>query len=508
VPTTTIAKVPADYFEPPVTPARRRRRRRRRIAAVITTVVLVAAVGAAAVQYADHLCRGFALPDTRLTQVDDECVGWTIERPYRFTDELATVTTLIAEQNVSARKRAEDQRRGYVRIAVLMPLTASATSAMTLDTIRRGLEGVYVAQVRANNAVAGTASPYVQLVLMNEGRDQTHWPELIPVLRELKTGDHPVVSVVGLGVSIPPTQAVAVELSGLDLPAVGGVLTATDLEAPRLFEVSPSNKQYVNALVDYRRLHPRLKEALLVYDTNDDNYVRTLRDAFRQQFKLFIKNRQKGFIGSLGTTDAKAAVFDAIKTYVCASKVDMLLYAGRDRDLPTLIGQLAARSECYRRPPVDRLVILTGSTGLNLDKSIEREMVDSQITLIDASSSDPIAWQAGADAPAGFKSFRTEFLKYFPATDLLDGYALGHHDAVALVTEAIRNFAEQSPGSVVAGKDVHNQIINLNEADHPFQAASGDLIFDDEPGRWPHGKKIALIEVPAGNPPLPSFTTP
>ena len=505
---TTIAKVPADYFEPPVTAARRRLRRRHLVAAVTTAVVLVAAVGVAAVQYADHLCRGFARPDTRLTQVDGECVGWTIEQAYPFTGQLAPVTTRIAEQNVSARKRAEAEKRGYVRIAVLMPMTAGPASAMTMEHIRRGLEGVYVAQVRANSGVAGTASPYVQLVLMNEGRDQSHWPDLIPVLRELKTGDHPVVSVVGLGVSIPPTQAVAAELSGIDLPAVGGVLTATDLNAPRLFEVSPSNEQYVNALADYRRRHPQLKEALLVYDTNDDNYVRTLRVAFQEQFKPFIKGRQKGFIGSLGTTDAQAAVFDAIKNTVCASKVDMVLYAGRDRDLPTLIDQLAARSECYRRPPVDALDILTGSTGLNLDKTVEQKMVDGRITLIDASSSDPVTWQTGVDAPAGFKGFHAEFIKAFPATDLLDGYALGHHDAVALVVEAIRNFAEQSPGSVVAGKDVHNQIINLNEADHPFQAAGGDLIFDDEIGRWPHGKKIALIQLPAGRPPLPSFTTP
>jgi hypothetical protein len=79
---------------------------------------------------------------------------------------------------------------------------------------------------------------------------------------------------------------------------------------------------------------------------------------------------------------------------------------------------------------------------------------------------------------------------------------------VALVVEAIRNFAEQSPGSLVSGKDLHNQIINLNEADHPFQAAGGDLTFDNRIGRWPHGKKIALIQVPAGRSPLPSFTTP
>ena len=505
---TTIAKVPADYFEPPVTPRRRRRRRRRRVAALVAVLVLASAVGFAVWQYADHLCRGFALPDTRLTRVDGECIGWTIEEAYSFAPDLTQVTTRIAEQNVSARQRAETEHRGYVRIAVLMPMTAGTASAMTIDTIRRGLEGVYVAQQRANTSVGGTASPYLQLVMMNEGRDQTHWTDLMPALQELKTGDHPVVAVVGLGVSIPPTQALATELSRLDLPAVGGVLTATDLNAPRLFEVSPSNDQYVTALADYRRLQPGLKSALLVYDTNDDNYVRTLRVAFEKQFAPFIKGRIKGFIGSLGTHDAQAAVFDAIKNTVCASKVDMVLYAGRDRDLPTLIAQLAARAECYRRPPVDPLVVLTGSTGLNLDKTVEQTMRDGRITLIDASSSDPVTWQRGIDAPAGFNGFHAAFVKDFPAAELLDGYALGHHDAVALVVEAIRNFAEQSPGTVVSGKDVSNQIINLNEADHPFQAAGGDLTFDNKAGRWPHGKKIALIQVPAAKTSLPSFTTP
>lgn len=505
---TTIAKVPADYFEPPVTTGRLRRRRQRRVVALVAAVVLVSAAGLAVRHYADHLCRGFRLPDTRLTQVDGECVGWTLEEAYPFSPQLADVTTRIAAENVSARKRAEAEKRGYVRIAVLMPMTAGPAAAMTIDTIRRGLQGVFVAQVRANTGVSGTASPYVQLVLMNEGRDQTHWPQLMPALQELKAGDHPVVAVVGLGVSIPPTQDVANRLSALDLPAVGGVLTATDLNAPRLFEVSPSNEQYVTALADYRKTRPELTSALLVYDTNDDNYVRTLREAFQRQFEPYINGRLKGFIGSLGTRDAQAAVFDAIKNTVCASKVDMILYAGRDRDLPTLIDQLAARAECYRKPPVDPLVILTGSTGLNLDTTVEQKMRAGRITLIDASSSDPVSWTAGVDAPAGFKGFHTEFTKVFPAAELLDGYALGHHDAVALVVEAIRNFAEQSPGTVIGGKDVHNQIINLNEAEHPFQAAGGDLTFDNRPGRWPHGKKIALIQVPAGKSPLPSFTTP
>jgi hypothetical protein len=343
---------------------------------------------------------------------------------------------------------------------------------------------------------------------MNEGRDQTHWRELLPALRELKADEHPVVAVVGLGVSIPATQDAARALSALDLPAVGGVLTATDLDAPRLFEVSPSNAQYVTALAGYRSQRPELDSALLVYDTNDDNYVRTLREAFEQQFRPYINGRLKGFIGSLGTRDAQAAVFDAIKNTVCAAKVDMVLYAGRDRDLPTLIGQLAERAQCYQRPPVDPLVILTGSTGLNITKDTERLMAEHRITLIDAASSDPLAWRTAADAPAGFKDFHTAFTERFPAGELTDGYALGHHDAVALVTEALRNFAAQSPGTVISGKDVHNQIINLNEQDHPFPAAGGDLTFDNRPGRWPHGKRIALLQVPPGKKPLPSFTTP
>jgi ABC-type branched-subunit amino acid transport system substrate-binding protein len=297
-----------------------------------------------------------------------------------------------------------------------------------------------------------------------------------------------------------------VELNHIGIPAIGAALTATTLSSPGLFQVSPSNDQSVTALASYLRTRPDVETAVLAYDTNDDDYVRSLRTAFRTILEEpYVHGRIKGFIGSLGSHDATPAVFDDVKQNVCLTRADAVFYAGRDRDLPHLIDQLAHRGECGHDKP---LVILTGSTGLNLDQGVESTMGNARITLISASSSDYNAWHANVDAPAGFDLFHQAFTRELPDDDLKDGYAIGHHDAVTVAVWAIRRFALQAAGRLPSGTDVLGQIINLNEVTHAVPAAGGTLTFDDASGGWPHGKKISITQLPDGQVRLPSFTTP
>ncbi len=493
--TSTIARIPEDFFEPPDTAGTRRRRLRRRIALVSLAVVLVAAGGVASYQFVRHSCRGLTWPDVNLSKVDGECIGWTIENAFAFDPAIADVTERIASANRDVRQAADERGANFVRVAVLMPMTAATSSSMTTPTIRHALQGVAVAQRRANlSADFGTPNPLIQLVLMNEGRDQTHWTEMTRELKALKDGPHPVVAAVGLGVSIPATRDAAIELHNLGIPAIGGVLTATNLSTPGLFQVAPSNADYVTALHDYLKTRPELKTAILAFDNNNDYYVRTLREAFeRTELEPYTGGRVKSFIGSLGVRDATPAVFDDVKQYVCINNADMVFYAGRDRDLSALVDQLALRRQCGHNKPV---VILTGSTGLNLADGVDQVMTDHQITLIDASSSDAVKWQQGRDAPAGYEAFHRAFIAQFAETELADGYAIGHHDAVATAAWAIRRFSQQAAGRVPTGLDVLGQITNLNDATHAVPAAGGTLTFDDRSGGWPHGKVVVILQLP------------
>jgi hypothetical protein len=308
-------------------------------------------------------------------------------------------------------------------------------------------------------------------------------------------------------VSIPATKEVAKALSTLGIPAIGGVLTATDLSTPGLFQVSPSNEDYVTALQSYLSGRPELKTAVLAYDTTNDNYVASLRTAFeRPDLVSYINGRVKGFDGSLGARKATSAVFDGVKENVCLSNADMVFYAGRDRDLSPLVAQLANRQQCDHHKPV---VILTGSTGLNLlDDTAKQAMTKTQITLIDASSSDPVGWLRSPNAPAGYEPFHRVFVRDFAEQELGDGYAIGHHDALATVAWAVRRFARQAANRIPSGQNLLTQIANLNDRPLAVPAAGGTLTFDGSGKGWPHGKVVALIQVPGDNASLASVTTP
>src|SRR5262249_50632299 len=213
-----------------------------------------------------HSCRGFGWPDSALSRTDGECIGWTDEEAFTFgMSGLKDVTDKIAVENRDVRSRGAgtNGQAGvpYVRIAVFMPLTSrNLTSAFTEPLILHSLEGVYTAQRRANHGDEIVAkAPLIQLVLVNIGHAQAHWREMADELATPLRGDPPLVAAVGLGVSIALTQRAATALDAHQIPAIGAVLTATSLKAPRLFKVSPSNQQYVEALQQFVAAEPTLR---------------------------------------------------------------------------------------------------------------------------------------------------------------------------------------------------------------------------------------------------------
>ncbi|MFI5496512.1 ABC transporter substrate-binding protein [Actinoplanes sp. NPDC051859] len=470
-----------------------------------------------------------------VTSTGPECVGWTVEQDYSFGSADPAITGIISrivEENVRVRDQSSvPGGKPYVRIAVFMPMTSAAGSALADTEILQSLRGAYAAQRQANDGKAselGDPTPLFQLVLANEGSDQSAWEPVADQLGTLKGGPHPLVAVTGMSISVPQTRLAAERFSALRIPAIGAVITADDMVAPWLFKVSPPNQQYTAALAAALNRQPTTRDGYLVWDRNaGDNYVQKLRTNFIATFgeRYGLNDHNLGFNGSKPPVPGTPQLFSDIVRNICAVDPDIVFFSGRDRDLPAFVDALGTRGQCQRK--VRPLVIATGATGL----TIARDKLDAaRVGVLDASSTDPVGWRAsGPGTPKHYAAFARLFTAPEPAglgfteADLASGYAVMHRDAVvAAVWAARRDAAAKAQRNAAAGaapavsetptaEDVRNALFGA-ESDR-IPAASGALYFQEQPGNdlWPVGKPVPVIRIGAAAqdwPPGPSWTTP
>ncbi|GAB7106790.1 hypothetical protein JCM4814A_51040 [Streptomyces phaeofaciens JCM 4814] len=448
-----------------------------------------------------------------LTRTGSECVGVAdpVVPAGTFGPELSGIVGKIAQENRRvAEESARDKRKPFVKVALVMPYSANDSSPMAWQAIRESLDGAYTAQCRANGC-PGLKSrkatglpggvPGVQLLLANEGSEQQHWKAVADRLATMTTGSHPVVAAAGLGVSLPETQRLADRLSALKIPAVGGPLTATSLESPYLFKTSPSNLEHISAVRKHLEgTNGGEQRGFLVYDTNDDLYVQTLRDAFDQEFKDAIGKRRTGYVGSTKDHVVPKLFGQAVQN-ICYSKSELVFYAGRDNDFPDFVKALADRGLCSQAAgdlrPITVVTCWSGRSAFSGNPARVTDLVRDRITVVDVSVLSPETWKKGTDNPPGFDSFRSGFEELgFTDKELGDGYAIMNHDAVLTVAWAAESFANQSGGAVPGPQDMYNQIINLH-ASNWVAAASGNLEFFDPrypPHGWAGGARLTISE--------------
>jgi hypothetical protein len=508
--------------------AERRRRRRWIVTGVVLTLLLVGGgiwIFRPGSPAAEQRCAGLDATsgaDFVLFQASDgkQCVGWTIGRDYAFgsTDSaMAAMFSKITTEN----KRVADQGevaggKPYVRVGVLSPMLATPTSAMTAQTILHVLQGAYDAQMEANQPSAvsslGDPTPLFQLVLANDGLDEGDYGSVIAHLGALRGGAHPLVAMTGMGISIPDTPKAATDLDQLGIPSIGAVLTSDDMVSPELFKVSPSNRQYAQALKAYLDREPSIKSGFLVYDRNPDNYVQSLRAAFTDTFgdEYDLVDRSAGFNGSLPPTRGTSDLFSqVVDDDVCSLRPNVIFYAGRDRDLQGLLDALSNRGHCEAKMP---LIIATGTTGLAISTG---GLDQAKIGVLDASAVDPAGWATGEPGtPANYAPFRLRFVGKggdglgFREKDLADGYAIMEHDAVIAGVWAARRDTNSKVGANGDGSgtvipemptacDVRNNLFSI--ASHSIPGVSGKFHFDEQPlnGLWPINKPVPVIRIGA-----------
>jgi hypothetical protein len=480
---------------PQDSPIRTRRRQRRYIALAIVLLLAAGLLTWGGLWIAPHTCRWL---DFNLTKQDGQCIGRS-NGDYAFSAGTAAITQQIATENTWVRTQWQTSdtasRKPYASVAVLMPMTSDSTSPLSDEQIRVSLEGAYSAQYRANHSRdIRDPSPLIQLLLVNDGSHETQWSTAVHTLLSTTEPDHPLLAVVGLGVSIPATQLAATQLSTNGLPMVGAVVTATNLSAQRLFEAGPSTLDYAKALLQYTTTkktlnHPRV----LVYDDSHDNFTSTLRTAFEQEFTGHI-NDSETFRGQANPAGATPDVFTPTVQNICLAAADQVLFAGRFRDLAEFTKSLATRS-CHSQRPI---TVLTAATGLStlFTADFQNTLHQGDITINYASATNATAWSAGTGGQAdGYPRFHHVFIDQlrFPESDLADGYSIMHHDAMMTAIWAIR-LAPTGNTGIPSREDVF-QMLKALHGSNAIPAASGTLSYHDGSG-WPTGKLVPIQQYP------------
>ncbi|HEY6424447.1 MAG TPA: hypothetical protein VIY28_14610 [Pseudonocardiaceae bacterium] len=487
--TSTIEKI----FEPPETRAGRIRRRRKRIGLWTAVVVLAAGIGVAIAEVIPT-CGWLG---SGVYRIGGECVGVT-DGSYLFNPESKDVQEKIAAENV--RVRAESS--SYVTVALLDLLTPTPISATSADKIRSELEGAYTAQRRINEKVLPTSSdPQIQLVLANQGNTDDQWQRVADQLAEMTTGDHPLVSVIGLGVSTAQTRLRAEFLSSRHIPMVAAILTADELDythIPGLIRVSPTTQDYAKALRRYGETRKDLHSAVVVYDTNSDSgadlFTRSLTADLEQQMQYLIQGRPRlTFVGASIPGDASPGRFGILAPNICSAATDVVIYAGRQVDLDGFLQSLADR-QCRSTP----LTVITAADIGVLLREREQQLSAANLTVVYAGTSDADGWGRGVTGtPQNYSTFLSAFRgNGFNDKNLNDGEAIMMHDALLTAAQAVQLAA---PGkSPPTAAEVRSMLLNLT-GQYQVQGASGTLSFSSSPtgAGNPRGKPVPVLQYPA-----------
>jgi ABC-type branched-subunit amino acid transport system substrate-binding protein len=377
--------------------------------------------------------------------VSGECVGVS-DGSYDFSPALATVDKLIAKEN----QWVLDQHAAYVSVAYLAPMTIANADIQTTAHLLHDVEGAYAAQDFANhNNLQGTA-PLIRLLLVNDGSQADQWrPAVSDILADVSS-QH-AVAIAGLGASLATTKEAVLALSAAGIPMVGATLTADDFDNIRgLVRVAAPNSDEVAAALSY--IKPLARTATLIEDVNQgDSYAGTLAAEFSARFPdsaHSIVDKETYDTGlPYGAVSNRISQMTA---EICARRPEVVLFAGRGRDLTTLIQALG------NRPCLDyRFRVISGDDASQVvARANVQPALRSGINVYYTALASPEEWSQGSGPAieAGRKGLATlegVFGSAFPGQSLDDGQAIMAYDATISAISAIRLAGPQPSASAV-----------------------------------------------------------
>lgn len=454
-----------------------------------------------------------------LEEIAGECIGVT-DQAFDADDKTESLIEAVADENARVQQDWENPPGGsaripYVRIALMMPFTSDASSAMTGDMIRRALAGAHAAQLQANSA----SGPHYQLLFAPDGKHLSEWEPVVDRLAEMtRDTEAPLVGVTGIPSSTTETREAVAELTKRGIPTVGPVITAASMNFRYFFKTSPNNEEFVTALSHYVDRYPQKKKGLLLWDSREgDVYSKNLRQIFERQFgKTYdLKNHNSHYIGSSGKDQGVPQRFADAVARICRDKADTVFFAGRDQDLPAFINRLANEGGCTRSGKLRILKVGIGLEPTLTSADIARSLRRANATIVDASAFDPDWADDPGGAPSGFSPFQARFNtidnehKLGPKA-LADGYAAMYYDGFALLVSAVdRTYSEISEDDkktpahrLPSTKDVYSTLtqstLSGDTCTGCLVGAGGTYGFTGpgENDQWAVCKPVPIIEFP------------
>jgi ABC-type branched-subunit amino acid transport system substrate-binding protein len=417
--------------------------RRWRILLGTVAVALVATVGTVLVTHLLTHCPG------SLRYEGQQCVGVSDNNDV-FDPGLA---------DVLGKFRAENQRiaqlgKPVVSVGVLVSMPKPGDNVGLAGSTREQLEGVYLAQLRANSTATLGSTPLLRLLVANAGENTTQWQYVVPNLieRAQRVGDNRLVAVVASGDSVQPMLDALNQLFQAEIPVVPIRLTASRLSDDvgnaniPLARPTPTNQDQVDAMVT--ALRATSQHALLLADTNpNDFYTTSLADAFTRAYPdathtLVPTETYDSTLGGVANT------MHEVVQNICQTQPDLIYFAGRSADLESFVEALANRScpdQHIRLASGSDAVIFAGDVAsdpsgeLHIGLRANSEVIFTALAHPDAWVSRPDAFSTGAIAPLQLQCSGSDcFYQIFPHESLTDGSVIMGYDALLVAVRAIR----------------------------------------------------------------------
>jgi ABC-type branched-subunit amino acid transport system substrate-binding protein len=413
-----------------------------------------------------------------IARADGGCVGITdgSHGPV-FGDATAEALRLIGEEN--ARIAADPGGKDVVTIAYVVPIPPPGVEDDYAVRLSGDVMGAAVAQRQANRTTTLGDRPLIRLLVANVGDSASPAMEPVQKLIEM-TGagfaEHKLMAVAVSGKSLDPLVGVIDELVAAEVPVLVSHLTAEQVtSAPvaadtSLARVAPTTSDEAAALAASLRTSSRT--ALIVQNSDrEDRYAASLGIGFREHYadaEHTVLAPDETYIGG----DTAANAMGRILVNICQQRPDVVLFAGRARELVPFVAALP------RRPCLDHPIrVVTGDDGASFAEAVARDDpglragLSANASVAYTALAHPEAWRAAPDTFApGTAEYLTGrcpecFPTLFPDWGLDDSYVIMAYDAVVTAVTAIR----QPEGSVSTPEAVIQEFKGL----HGPQAVAG-----------------------------------
>lgn len=342
---------------------------------------------------------------------------------------------LEVEADIAKANRSATSSGSYASVVLLDPFTYSTSGTVSQARMTDVLRGAYLAQRTADDRDGATP---IQLLLANEGTSgEEGEAQAVRQIKSLEGPDH-IVAVAGMGLSTLSTQNAATALAADGMPMFGAVTTGDEFNGANyhgFYQVIPDVDAQVQQLRADLKVTKGQSVALISSDQQADIYSTDLKDDFSTALDALAALHDYPFNPA---TDSQQ--FAAIATTICGQPAGspVVLFAGREAALPTLVQQFQQSAGCDHR----NVTIVTGSDANALPASVTsgQARIPGATVTVEYSDIEDVGHVSGA--------FKTGYERWIP-TDVdfrsclnqqYDPWAVATYNSVMAAVGALRAF--------------------------------------------------------------------